>query len=168
MELMVGSKSPKGLEAARLTEPFFDYIRKVWNCELVTLGHTSFSMIDGFIVKDNIARGLFEFKSRNAGYGDGRMMFNGTWHDTILISKNKIDAGVQLSAIMRLPFLLVYGFTQSNTLGYFPVTDGDGNLLLKYEVKLSATNRTVMDTGPLTGKVVRENCYIPINQIKII
>ena len=47
----------------------------------------------------------------------------------MLLSKNKIKAGIEASAIWNIPFLVVVGYVDGS-IGYWKVTDDTGRVLL--------------------------------------
>ena len=167
MEL--GSATPKGREVEKLSRPFFLSLEQKWNCSCVEFGHTSYSVVDGFIVKEGIIKAVYEFKLRKAEF-DGSSIINrnaalyeSIKYDSVMLSKNKVDAGQQLSKMLRVPFLFICAFSDNDKLGYVQITDDSGNLKVPYRVKVSNMPATI--NGYST---VSEDCYIPVSQIKII
>jgi len=167
MEL--GSATAKGREVEKLYRPFFDRIKDKWSCDTVDFGHTSTSPVDGFIVKDGLIRAVFEFKLRRASYlgsvveHPNAALYKSITYDTIIISKRKVDTGQKLSGMFKVPFILIYAFSENDKVGYVPVTDRKGNLITEYTVKESYM------PGTINGYSVKEkNCYIPVTKIRII
>lgn len=167
MEL--GSATARGREVEKLYLPFFNRIKDKWSCDLIDFGHTSTSPVDGFIVKDGMIRGIFEFKLRRASYlgsvveNPNAALYKSITYDTIMISKNKVDTGQKLSKMFNVPFILIYAFSENNKVGYIPITDRKGNLTTEYKVKESYM------PGTINGYSVKsKNCYIPVTKIRII
>lgn len=156
----LGSKSLRGRETEKFLRPFFDRIQLAWDCRIESFGNDSTAVIDGFIVKNGKIRAIFEFKTRFGFYEDGYFVFSGRKETSMIITKTKIDNGVQLSKLLSVPFLIIYGFTENDKCAYFNVTDTSGNLTLGYSVKITETNRTING-----DKIFRENCYLPLNEI---
>lgn len=137
-------------EADRYEETAFDYLLKRYNWHIVTT--PQFALIDGVAYMNREITHIIEFKSRDESWDS--MMHYGTY----LISWDKIQNGMEMARMMRVPFILVVYLAQSQMVLGVELATEDGTLAIPdIEVKETRTQRSIDG-----GSVMRKNAYIDL------
>ena len=137
-------------EADRHEETAFDYLLKRYNWNIITT--PQFALIDGVAYMNHEISHIIEFKSRDESWDS--MMHYGTY----LISWNKIQNGMEMSRMMRVPFILIVYLVQSQMVLGVEIATEDGALAIPdIEVKETRTQRSIEG-----GSVMRKNAYIDL------
>lgn len=137
-------------EADRYEETAFDYLLKRYNWHIVTT--PQFALIDGVAYMNREITHIIEFKSRDESWDS--MMHYGTY----LISWEKIQNGMEMARMMRVPFILVVYLAQSQMVLGVELATEDGTLAIPdIEVKETRTQRSIGG-----GSVMRKNAYIDL------
>ena len=137
-------------EADRYEETAFDYLLKRYNWHIVTT--PQFALIDGVAYMNREITHIIEFKSRDESWDS--MMHYGTY----LISWDKIQNGMDMARMMRVPFILVVYLAQSQMVLGVELATEDGTLAIPdIEVKETRTQRSIDG-----GSVMRKNAYIDL------
>lgn len=137
-------------EADRYEETAFDYLLKRYNWHIVTT--PQFALIDGVAYMNREITHIIEFKSRDESWDS--MVHYGTY----LISWDKIQNGMDMARMMRVPFILVVYLAQSQMVLGVELATEDGTLAIPdIEVKETRTQRSIDG-----GSVMRKNAYIDL------
>ncbi len=92
-------------EANEHEETAFDYLLKRYNWHIITT--PQFALIDGVAYTHHEITHIIEFKSRDESWDS--MLHYGTY----LISWDKIQHGMTMAKMMRVPFILIVYLVQS-------------------------------------------------------
>lgn len=137
-------------EADRHEETAFDYLLKRYSWHIVTT--PQFALIDGVAYIGREITHIIEFKSRDESWDS--MMHYGTY----LISWDKIQNGMTMARMMRVPFILVVYLAQSQMVLGVELAAEDGSLAIPdIEVRETRTQRSIEG-----GSVMRKNAYIDL------
>lgn len=137
-------------EADRHEETAFDYLLKRYNWNIITT--PQFALIDGVAYMNHEITHIIEFKSRDESWDS--MMHYGTY----LISWDKIQNGMTMAKMMRVPFILIVYLVQSDMVLGVELATEDGTLAVNdIEVKETRTQRSIQG-----GSVMRKNAYIDL------
>lgn len=137
-------------EANRHEETAFDYLLKRYNWQIITT--PQFALIDGVAYMNHEITHIIEFKSRDESWDS--MMHYGTY----LISWDKIQNGMQIAKMMRVPFILIVYLVQSDMVLGVELATEDGTLAIDdIDVKETRTQRSIEG-----GSVMRKNAYIDL------
>lgn len=137
-------------EANRHEETAFDYLLKRYNWQIITT--PQFALIDGVAYMNHEITHIIEFKSRDESWDS--MMHYGTY----LISWDKIQNGMQMAKMMRVPFILIVYLVQSDMVLGVELATEDGTLAIDdIDVKETRTQRSIEG-----GSVMRKNAYIDL------
>ena len=137
-------------EADRHEETAFDYLLKRYNWNIITT--PQFALIDGVAYMNHEITHIIEFKSRYESWDS--MMHYGTY----LISWDKIQNGMTMAKMMRVPFILIVYLVQSDMVLGVELATEDGTLAIPdIEVKETRTQRSIEG-----GSVMRKNAYIDL------
>lgn len=134
-------------------------VSRRFNMRTMKLTH-KYASVD-FILYDKVlpeARCICEIKSRM----DERYSLNNI-KSSAMITKDKIDNGVLMSQLLGLPFIVFYYFPAEKKCFSLRVTDGEGNLLIKYTVKSFQTQQNNTNKGK---KIIRQNVMLDLTQGK--
>lgn len=118
-----------------------------------------YSEVDGFVLENNEFKYVYEIKVRDLNYDHLQERFN----NEVLISKSKIDAGVMLSRICKIPFYIFVFCLKDNTLLLKRITDGKGQVdaVIRYDV--TKTKKTIEG-----GEAERENGFVQMTSCVIL
>ena len=137
-------------EANEHEETAFDYLLKRYNWHIVTT--PQFALIDGVAYTHHEITHIIEFKSRDESWDS--MLHYGTY----LISWDKIQNGMQMAKMMRVPFILIVYLVQSDMVLGVELATEDGTLAIDdIDVKETRTQRSIEG-----GSVMRKNAYIDL------
>lgn len=119
--------------------------------------------VDGFIVHEGQVAGVFEAKCRNIKYlqDSQTIEYDGKEYDDYMISKSKIDSGIQYAKQFSMKFILLVYCEQSGHILSFRIANESGECLVDFSEKRSRTQATVNG-----GAAIRTNAYIPVKQAK--
>jgi hypothetical protein len=138
-----------------MEEQMIEYIEEKWKCKIVPT--STFCLIDGIVVQDNVIKGIIELKSRNSTY-EQRVQF-----DTLLITFDKIKMGIDMSRMLSVPFYVAIK-TSDDIYLYWEICN-DGIPTIGMQLDYSETNkRTEINNDG--SKAIRYNAFIKINQAK--
>jgi len=137
-------------------------IKNLWKVDVIETPKESSAKCDGFLVKDNVIKALFETKCRyDMGYQE--LLERGTW----LVTYEKIAACRKLSKALGVPFLgFLYLLPKSSNeqlLMYWKITDEKGEYQFKFQVQDQETQKTING-----DRIVRENAYLPVEFAKMV
>lgn len=160
MNAALDINTPKGREAAADQQRATDLVFK--NSAAHSFIHTAMddaAAVDGFIVKDGIAVGVAEIKSRyDMNYAQLMMERDGEW----LLTHQKLLDLQRVSQLLRLPG---YGFIylkQDEMVLAVQLTNSNGDIVCKYRVENTATQRTING-----GTAHRDNAFIDVSKSRI-
>jgi hypothetical protein len=116
------------------------------------------SRTDGLWTLNNCLKFLTEVKSRDSFGKNSSLEF--TWNNLLskykgeyMISKSKIDENVSVAKFFGVPFYLIVNFMLENKLLFIPVSDSEGNMVVKHREE----ERTTQSTS--NGGVKRDLIY---------
>lgn len=132
----------------------FDHLLKKYSWKIFTT--TRFALADGVAVMGNEITHVIEFKSRNENYET--MMRYGTY----LISYDKIENGLQLCRILRVPFILIVYLIGDGVVMGVEIGDEYG-VGIDMEVRETRTQQTASG-----GSVIRRNAFINLENFHIL
>lgn len=110
-----------------------------------------YSEVDGFCIKDNEFNYVYEIKVRDISQNHLEQHYQ----NEILISKSKIDAGVQLSKICNIPFIIFIYCLQDGKLLIKRITDDKGNIIVVNRIETTKTKKNIEG-----GEALRPNYFI--------
>lgn len=136
-------------------ERAFDHLLKKYGWKIATT--PEYARVDGIAIKDGEITHVIEFKSRNH-----------TWETlerfgTYLISYDKIENGIKMANMLRVPFiLLVYLIGEDVVIG---VEIGDEyGISVPMEIKETRTQKN----SERAGSVMRRNAFIDLEEFSIL
>lgn len=153
--------SAKGLEVRDEVEEVIERLEKKWDSLFVQFSNESPVRFDGMIIEDRNIGAIFEFKCRDVSVRDSQLFYKGKGYDTIILTQEKIDHGVNYSKQFRVPFLFIFYARKSGSVHCIQITNSKGEYLFNYKVENSVTKATING-----GRAMRVNAYLPINQAK--
>lgn len=127
----------------------------IWKCDFVQTNKIDnrFSIIDGFFMRDNTIKGIYEVKSRTQTL---------SWfkdYKSIIISYNKITDGCKISEIINAPFFVIIR-TSCKKIVVFQISDYNGKVICPMNIRYSQTQKsTTFDKG-LDNKKITTNAYL--------
>ena len=132
----------------------FDHLLKKYGWKVCTT--PQFALVDGIAVKDNEITHVVEFKSRN------ETMASMERFGTYLISYDKIENGLQICRMMRVPFILIVYLIGDGVVMGMEIGDEFG-VTVEMEIKETRTQRNADG-----GSVIRRNAYIDLENFYIL
>jgi len=118
-----------------------------------------YSEVDGFVLDKNEFKYVYEIKVRDFSYQHLQQHFN----NELLVSKSKIDAGVMLSRICKIPFYIFVFCLKDKTLLLKRITDNKGEIDAIYKEKVTTTKKTIEG-----GEADRLNAFIHMTDLVIL
>ena len=115
-----------------------------------------YSLVDGIAVKDNEITHVVEFKSRNES------MESMERFGSYLISYDKIENGLQICRMMRVPFILIVYLIKDGVVMGIEIGDEFG-VSVEMEIKETRTQKSIEG-----GTVIRRNAYIDLENFHIL
>lgn len=119
-----------------------------WEC--LPFKH-EYSLIDGIIVKEKKIVAIYELKTRDIKFETLCKQYN----DEFLISKSKLDAGVQMSKQTRTPFVLILNTTIDDNIFIKSITNDNGEIICQYRIEKTKTKKNIDG-----GVAIRDNAFI--------
>jgi len=132
----------------------FDHLLKKYGWKVCTT--PQFALVDGVAVKNNEITHVIEFKSRNESLNSMERF------GTYLISYDKIENGLQISRMMRVPFILIVYLIKDGVVLGVEIGDEYG-LSVELEIKETQTQRTADG-----GSAIRRNAFIDLENFHIL
>ena len=132
----------------------FDHLLKRYGWKVCTT--PQYSLVDGIAVKDNEITHVVEFKSRNES------MESMERFGTYLISYDKIENGLQICRIMRVPFILIVYLIKDGVVMGIEIGDEFG-VSVEMEIKETRTQKSIEG-----GTVIRRNAFIDLENFYIL
>jgi hypothetical protein len=144
-----------GTDWDKFEEIAFDYLLKKYGWKIITT--PKFARVDGVACKNNEITHVVEFKSRNMTLASLERF------GTYLISYDKIEHGIKMATMMRVPFiLLVYLIGDDVVIG---VEIGDMfGISVPMEIKETRTQKNSREAGD----VMRRNAFIDLEDFSIL
>lgn len=118
-----------------------------------------YSEVDGFVLDNNEFKYVYEIKVRDFSYQHLQQHFN----NELLVSKSKVNAGVMLSRICKIPFYIFVYCLKDNTLLLKRITDSEGDVDAIYQEKVTTTKKTIEG-----GEADRLNAFIKMTDLVIL
>jgi hypothetical protein len=127
----------------------------IWNCDYVETNKVDdrFSIIDGFFLRENTIKGVYEVKTRTQTY---------SWfkdYKSIIISYNKITHGSEISKIINAPFFVIIR-TSCRKIIVFQITDSKGKVICPMNVRYTETQKSSTFDKGLDNKKTSTNAYL--------
>lgn len=132
----------------------FDHLLKRYGWKVCTT--PQYSLVDGIAVKDNEITHVVEFKSRNES------MESMERFGTYLISYDKIENGLQICRMMRVPFILIVYLIKDGVVMGIEIGDEFG-VSVEMEIKETRTQKSIEG-----GTVIRRNAFIDLEYFYIL
>ena len=160
---MLGIFSSQGQEHLRKGSEAEKAVAEYYGLTLLQFQESRTSQIDGVMVNgDAQVVGIYETKSRtgNLEYRgqDPVFVFRGKDYDSMLITKDKIDAMMAMSKALKVSSYLICSYS-NDQIGVFKVTNPSGTMALAgVTSKKTKTRATVVG-----GKAERDNYFIPLS-----
>lgn len=155
--------TPKGQESLTQEREVQEIISKKWNVSVVETPKESIAACDGLLIKDGIIVACFETKCRYDMTYE-QLLDRGSW----LITMDKVKKCKVISKLLRVPFigflyLLPSSDPSEKILLFWKITNNKGNFNFDFKVMKEPTQQTING-----GETVRENAYLPVNQMKVV
>jgi hypothetical protein len=132
----------------------FDHLLKRYGWKVCTT--PQYSLVDGIAVKDNEITHVVEFKSRNES------MESIERFGSYLISYDKIENGLQICRMMRVPFILIVYLIKDGVVMGIEIGDEFG-VSVEMEIKETRTQKSIEG-----GTVIRRNAFIDLENFYIL
>ena len=132
----------------------FDHLLKRYGWKVCTT--PQYSLVDGIAVKDNEITHVVEFKSRNES------MESMERFGSYLISYDKIENGLQICRMMRVPFILIVYLIKDGVVMGIEIGDEFG-VSVEMEIKETRTQKSIEG-----GTVIRRNAFIDLENFYIL
>ena len=132
----------------------FDHLLKRYGWKVCTT--PQYSLVDGIAVKNNEITHVVEFKSRNES------MESMERFGTYLISYDKIENGLQICRMMRVPFILIVYLIKDGVVMGIEIGDEFG-VSVEMEIKETRTQKSIEG-----GTVIRRNAFIDLENFYIL
>lgn len=132
----------------------FDHLLKRYGWKVCTT--PQYSLVDGIAVKNNEITHVVEFKSRNES------MESMERFGTYLISYDKIENGLQICRMMRVPFILIVYLIKDGMVMGIEIGDEFG-VSVEMEIKETRTQKSIEG-----GTVIRRNAFIDLENFYIL
>jgi len=132
----------------------FDHLLKRYGWKVCTT--PQYSLVDGIAVKNNEITHVVEFKSRNES------MESMERFGTYLISYDKIENGLQICRMMRVPFILIVYLIKDGVVMGIEIGDEFG-VSVEMEIKETRTQKSIEG-----GTVIRRNALIDLENFYIL
>ena len=132
----------------------FDHLLKRYGWKVCTTPH--YSLVDGIAVKDNEITHVVEFKSRNES------MESMERFGSYLISYDKIENGLQICRMMRVPFILIVYLIKDGVVMGIEIGNEFG-VSVEMEIKETRTQKSIEG-----GTVIRRNAFIDLENFYIL
>lgn len=145
----------KGKESKRDEDIVLNYIKKQWGLDVIETNKKTPSSLDGVLVKKNIIVACFEIKCRNLSIEEFEKL--GSW----IITKEKIDDGIKISGLLKIPFIGFLFLKKSNCCLYCKFTNDNGDLLIDLINSSTETQKTING-----GRIMRINSYVDKKYLK--
>jgi len=132
-----------------------DELRQKWNCQIFHTPVKSDAIIDGVISRDNTLTACFEHRNRNDEY---KRINN---YGSVILTYHKLQAGIFISRLLRVPFLFIIYFIPDKQTYYFKVTDEKGIVQFPISIDSKITQKSINQKQTLN----RNNAFLPIQYI---
>jgi len=138
------------LESQLATDKVYQTLMAKHQWECLPFKH-EYSLIDGIIVKEKKIVAIYELKTRDIKFETLCKQYN----DEFLISKSKLDAGVQMSKQTRTPFVLILNTTIDDNIFIKSITNDNGEIICQYRIEKTKTKKNIDG-----GVAIRDNAFI--------
>lgn len=138
------------LESQLATDKVYQTLMAKHQWECLPFKH-EYSLIDGIIVKEKKIVAIYELKTRDIKFETLCKQYN----DEFLISKSKLDAGVQMSKHTRTPFVLILNTTIDDNIFIKSITNDNGEIICQYRIEKTKTKKNIDG-----GVAIRDNAFI--------
>lgn len=138
------------LESQLATDKVYQTLMAKHQWECLPFKH-EYSLIDGIIVKEKKIVAIYELKTRDIKFETLCKQYN----DEFLISKSKLDAGVQMSTQTRTPFVLILNTTIDDNIFIKSITNDNGEIICQYRIEKTKTKKNIDG-----GVAIRDNAFI--------
>jgi hypothetical protein len=141
-----------------------DFVTQKWKCRYAYTGKDMFSRVDGFFLRDNELKGIFEVKCRNQGL---------SWfvdYKSTMISYAKIQIGSDLSRLMRCKFFVLIQTGDKHVI-VFQITDEEGRIVCPMNIRYTNSEKNSnFDKKPTTNAYLslEDNKYCTIHKKEFI
>ena len=131
-----------------------------WKCNYAYTGQDMFSRVDGFFLRENDLKGIFEVKCRMQGL---------SWfqdYKSVQVSYNKIQIGSDLSRLLKCKFFFVIQTCEGHLL-VFQITDDEGKIICPMNIRFSDGEKTLnFDKKPTTNAflMIDDNKYCSVHR----
>jgi hypothetical protein len=132
----------------------FDHLLKKYGWRIYTTPH--YALVDGFAAKQGEVTHIIEFKSRNES------MESLERFGTYLISYDKIENGLQICRMMRVPFILIVYLIKDGVVMGAEIGDEYG-VTVEMEITETRTQKSIEG-----GSVIRRNAFIDLENFYIL
>lgn len=156
--MTLAAKSPQGMKAVERQHYVEKCIEKAVPNHVMVSTPFGASRIDAMLIDSgDVLSGLFEIKSRTLSMSQLRT------YETLLITNNKIKAGVELSKQLQCPFY-VAAITSDDHIVIWKITNQNGKKIISFTVETTETQRTIADKT----RTKRANAYLKVTDSCII
>lgn len=138
------------LESQLATDKVYQTLMAKHQWECLPFKH-EYSLIDGIIIKEKKIVAIYELKTRDIKFETLCKQYN----DEFLISKSKLDAGVQMSKQTRTPFVLILNTTIDDNIFIKSITNDNGEIICQYRIEKTKTKKNIDG-----GVAIRDNAFI--------
>ena len=149
--------TPEGQKSLKQESKMLNYIKKKWKVDIIETDKEDSASCDGFLVKKNIIKAVFESKCRNLTLNELENF--GSW----LITYKKLEEGAQLSKLLKVPFIGFLNLNYDDLTMYWKITNKEGNFLFNFKTEETITQKNING-----GKITRLNAFLPVSEGKFI
>lgn len=149
----------RGKKAREFEDEALKMLEEKFNNQFVRWPNYQAADFDGFIVEGDEVKAIYEFRSRDAGFVDGKIEYKDKKYETIMLTQDKIDRCRKFSKEWRLQFLFIFYCLKTRSVHCIPITDNRGEYLFPYKVKETRTQKTING-----GWAVRKNAFLPLDK----
>lgn len=144
-----------GTNWGKFEEIAFDYLLKNYGWKIITT--PNYARIDGVAYKLGEITHVIEFKSRTQSLKTLERF------GTYLISYDKIENGIKMASMMRVPFILLVYLIEDDIVIGVKIGDEYG-ISVPMEIKETRTQRN----SDHAGDVIRRNAFINLDEFSIL
>ena len=137
----------RGQESVQEENQMLEILRSSYKCQFIHTPITKAGLIDGFIIRNNELRGIYESKCRRDSLQTFRNKYNNEW----LVSFHKLQAGSQIAKALATPFWGFLYLVPDNQVLAIKLTDDKGNFIPEIRIERRQTSKccnggTMIDT----------------------
>ncbi len=149
--------SSKGKKTVEEEKFMLSKFKEYWKCETIHTPIDKGSACDGFFVRNNETKALFESKCRHLTLDE--LEDFGTW----MITHEKILKCQTVSRLLCIPFYGLLYLVDDNLIMYWKITDDQGRFLFEFKNEIRPTQYCVNG-----GEKLDDVALIPVSEGKFL